>query len=526
MNDTMENYIELPIGWVQCRIGDVCRTTSGGTPSRSNKKYYEGNIPWLKSGELKNSLINEAEEFISEVAIRHSSTKLLPKGTLLIALYGATVGRLGILNIDAAINQAICAIFPHENILSKYLFWFFTSYRESLLNQRKGGAQPNISQQIINDSVFRLPPLPEQHRIVEKLEELFTKLDVSVEELKKAKAQIKRYRQSVLKSAFEGKLTEEWRTKNVECRAETAEDLLAKIKEERKRALGNKYKELPPVDTTNLPKLPEGWVWVKVENILEVLTDYHANGGYETLKMNVELLDSEDYALMVRTLNLERKDFVVRLKYISEAAYNFLGKSKLFGGEIIIGKIGNAGKVYFMPEINRPASLGMNMFLLRFVKIISNKYIYMHLTNSFSKDEIKSKVKGVGNPTIDKKSLRDLHIALCPPLEQQQIISEIERHFSVADATEKIIDQSLKQAERLRQSILKDAFAGKLVPQDLNDPPAILLLEKIKKEKANSIKEAKPKRRTSESAEKMPERIGAEKEENKPKPKSVKKRSN
>lgn len=138
----------LPHNWSWVKLGDVCSTTSGGTPSRRNSKFYNGDIPWVKSGELDKGLILDTEEKISEEALKNSSAKIFPKGTLLIALYGATIGKLAFLGIDAATNQAVCCIYKNENIDSNFLFHFLFFKKAYLVKQSIGGAQPNISQGI------------------------------------------------------------------------------------------------------------------------------------------------------------------------------------------------------------------------------------------------------------------------------------------------------------------------------------------------------------------------------------------
>lgn len=123
MNELEEKTQTLPASWALVGLGDLCKTTSGGTPSRKNPEYYVGSIPWVKSGELPDGPVVEIEECISEKAVSDSSAKVFPVGTLLIAMYGATVGKLGILKSDAATNQAVCAIFPPEGVERKFLFW-------------------------------------------------------------------------------------------------------------------------------------------------------------------------------------------------------------------------------------------------------------------------------------------------------------------------------------------------------------------------------------------------------------------
>ena len=196
----------LPQGWTWAKIGKICETTSGGTPSRKQPSYFGGDIPWLKSGELENELVRRAEEFITEEGLNNSSAKIIPKGTLLVALYGATVGKLGILGIDAAINQAICAVFTPPELDSKYLFWFLLQYRNELLNARIGGAQPNISQRILKRVQIPLPPLAEQRRIVEEVEQRLSVTDEMEKAVEQSLKRAERLRQSILKRAFEGKL--------------------------------------------------------------------------------------------------------------------------------------------------------------------------------------------------------------------------------------------------------------------------------------------------------------------------------
>lgn len=189
--------------WQTKKLGEVCKTTSGGTPSRRNSNYYNGTIPWVKSGELDKGVIYDTEEKITEEAIKKSSAKVFPKGSLLIALYGATIGKLAFLGVDAASNQAVCGIYENDSVDLKYLYNFLLFKRPELIQQGIGGAQPNISQTILKSLDLPLPPLPEQRAIVKKLESLFSSLDAGVADLKKAQQQLKIYRQAVLKKAFD-----------------------------------------------------------------------------------------------------------------------------------------------------------------------------------------------------------------------------------------------------------------------------------------------------------------------------------
>ena len=164
--------------WQEYLLGDVAQTTSGGTPDRSKKEFYQGTIPWVKSGELNDTFIDSTEEHISEEGLRKSSAKLFPTGALLMAMYGATVGKTAILRIEAATNQAVCGILPDETKTdTEFLRCQLIFFRKKLLSERYGGAQPNISQTIIKNIQLRLPPLPEQRRIAHILTTVQTAIE-------------------------------------------------------------------------------------------------------------------------------------------------------------------------------------------------------------------------------------------------------------------------------------------------------------------------------------------------------------
>lgn len=205
------------MNWKKEPLGKICKTTSGGTPSRKNQSYYQnGTIPWVKSGELENNIITTSEEFITEEGLLNSSAKIFPAGTLLIALYGATIGKLAFLGIDAATNQAVCGIFQNENVSLKYLYYYLLFQRPNLIKQGVGGAQPNISQTILKKLEISYPDsITEQQRIVARIEELFSELDKAVDTLKTTKEQLEVYRQTVLKEIFDSVSTTSVHIKDV-----------------------------------------------------------------------------------------------------------------------------------------------------------------------------------------------------------------------------------------------------------------------------------------------------------------------
>jgi len=182
--------------WNIIKLGDICHTTSGGTPNRSKKQYYQGDIPWVKSGELNDGYIFDSEEKLTEEGLKNSSAKLFDAGTLLIAMYGATAGRTAILRKPAATNQAICAIFQNESVNLEFIRFAFLYKRDFLLRLRHGGAQPNLNQMIINDFELSIPSLPEQKaiaRVLTTIQEAIAGQEVLIAKLKELKKSMMQY---------------------------------------------------------------------------------------------------------------------------------------------------------------------------------------------------------------------------------------------------------------------------------------------------------------------------------------------
>jgi type I restriction enzyme S subunit len=406
----------LPKDWQIKTLGEVCVTTSGGTPSRGNKAYYNGSIPWVKSGELNKGVIYDTEEKITEEAIKNSSAKIFPKGTLLIALYGATIGKLAFLGVDAATNQAVCGIYQNENIDSKYLYNFLFNKKQDLVNQGIGGAQPNISQTILKKLEIPFPPIEIQQAIVSKIEELFSELDKGIEDLKTAQQQLKTYRQSVLKWAFEGKLTNE------------------NVKD---------------------GELPKGWKKVTIGDVCYSVeygsgTKSKKEGKVPVLRMGniqngvfdwTDLVYSDD-DLEIKKYLLKKNDVLFNRTNSAE----WVGKTAIYKGErpaIFAG---------YLIRINRIEELIDAAFITYYLNSLEAKK-YGNSVRSF----------GVNQSNINGTKLKTYPINLPTLKEQNLIIQEIESRLSVADKMEESIAHSLLQAESLRQSILKKAFSGELV---------------------------------------------------------------
>mgnify|MGYP001623792341 CR=1 FL=1 len=206
-----EQPYKVPENWCWTRMENIAQWGSGGTPSRKIPEYYNGSIPWIKTGELNNDYIFETEEHITQNAILHSSAKLFPVNTVVIAMYGATIGKVGILGVEATTNQACACGVSYSSVNYKYLFYYAISQKDNFINKGKGGAQPNISQEIIKSHEFPLPPLLEQQRIVDRIESLFTKLDEAKQKAQDALDSFETRKAAILHKAFTGELTAQWR---------------------------------------------------------------------------------------------------------------------------------------------------------------------------------------------------------------------------------------------------------------------------------------------------------------------------
>lgn len=485
---------QLPKGWVWTKLGSIA-SIQGGFAFKSTD-YKNKGVPLLRISNIKGFKVSFDEDavFLDKNFIKEYSDFLISRGDILIALSGATTGKYGVYDKDekALLNQRVGQIKPWDGTLisSRLIFYYLSIIRGKILNQAYGMAQPNISTRELQEISFPLPPLPEQHRIVAKIEELFTKLDAGVEALKKIKAQLKLYRQAVLKYAFDGKLTKEWREKRLITAmgkkdysdVEPASVLLEKIKEQRKKDAKGKYKELPPVDTTNLPELPDGWVWTRLEDISSLITKGESPKwqGFNYVNDGIYFLRSEN--VLWGNINITN---VVK---IPDEFHKKLKRSQVKPNDVLLNLVGaSIGRTGIVPQNIKNANINQAVALIRTNKFLIPSYLmYLLLSPQLQKIIHGSKVE-TARPNISLEDVRHFEIPLPPLPEQHKIVEEIERRFSVADEVEKIVEQSLKQAERLRQSILKKAFEGKLVPQDPTDLPAAELLDQIKRKRESLV---------------------------------------
>ena len=200
-----ESSADLPSGWEWKKIGDFCETSSGGTPLKQHNEYYEnGNIPWLRSGEVCQKEIFETEMYITQKGMENSSAKYFPENSVVVAMYGATAGQVGIVRFRTTTNQAVCGIFPNEKYKTEYLYYALLSKKKELVAQAVGGAQPNISQIKIRNLQIPLPPLSVQKEIVARLDKLTENVKRLETNYKQIIANCDELKKSILKKTFEG----------------------------------------------------------------------------------------------------------------------------------------------------------------------------------------------------------------------------------------------------------------------------------------------------------------------------------
>lgn len=482
--------------WIECDLGTVCFTTSGGTPNRQNKSFYEGNIPWVKSGELDKGIILDSQEHISEDAIKNSSAKIFPKGTLLFALYGATIGKMATLGIAAATNQAICGIYENDVLISKYLYHYLSYKKRELIGKGIGGAQPNISQTILKQLLIPIAPLSEQRAIVVKIEELFSDLDKGIDDLKKAKDQLVIYRHAVLKRAFEGGFTKEWREKN----SYLMDDFLINLKIEKENAIKSKLipksDYFPVFENKELTyQVPNQWISLPWKTITSN-NKYALKRGPFGSALKKEFFVEKGIVVYEQGHAINDEPFRHRY-YITPEKFEELKAFKTVAGDMIVSCSGaTLGRICLLPD---NADLGIiNQALLKIdldEKIILKKFFLMLFRSETFQRLIFEKSLGTAMPNmIGMAELKEIPIPIPSIAEQKIIIQEIESRLTVCDKVEQSISESLEKAKALRQSILKKSFEGKLLSaaeiarckQEKDYEPAADLLAKIKAEKKKS----------------------------------------
>jgi type I restriction enzyme S subunit len=452
---------ELPHGWIRTQLSEVAEIILGQSPPSSTYNEDREGLPFYQGKLEFGKLYPTPRKWCM------APKKIAEQGDVLISVR-APVGPTNICQEKSCIGRGLAAIRGLGGIGTFFILYVLRALESEIARKGTGTTFSAIGDDKLKTLEIPLPPFNEQVRIVARLEELFTRLDAGVEGLRKVKAQLKRYRQAVLKYAFEGKLTEEWR-KTHRDQIEPATKLLERIKQERKQKLGTKYKEPPPIDASELPKLPENWAW--------------------TILGEVVFLSNERY-----NPTISEDERFVGLEHIQSGTGKLLGfgkssetrstKNRFKQGDLLYGKLRPYLNKVWVANFNGVCSTDILVFQKN--DFISNEYIAACLLNQSFVEYTNQHMSGVQHPRVSYQVLSQYVIPLPPLLEQLEIAEEVQRSFSVADEVETAMEQNLKKAEFLRQSILKAAFLGKLVPQDPSDEPAEKLLERIKAERAKS----------------------------------------
>ncbi|HNZ65228.1 MAG TPA: restriction endonuclease subunit S [Smithella sp.] len=445
----------MPEQWIVMEIGQVGEVVAGGTPSTKKDEYWGTDICWITPLDLsgyKEKYISKGRKSLTKLGLEKSSARLIPKDSILFSSR-APIGYVAVAANELATNQGFKNLIPSPIIESDFLYYYFKSIKKMAYELASGTTFKELSAARFAKIPVPVPPKKEQQVIVEKIEELFSDLDNAVENLQKAREQLKVYRQSILKNAFEGKLT----NKNV--------------------------KE---------GELPKGW---KIFPLKQIVKTIDGDRGHNYPKKD-EFYE-EGYCLFLSTKNVRQGKFVFEENiFISKEKDEILKGGKLQLNDVVVTTRGTLGNVALydnkIPFKNVRLNSGMLILRVLNQQVLDNYYLMKFISSPFFNKQLKEKQSGTAQPQIPANVLREIQIPLpSSTKEQKTIVAEIESRFSVCDQMEETIETSLKQAEALRQSILKQAFDGKLTEQWRKDYPDLIsgensaaaLLAKIKAEK-------------------------------------------
>ena len=378
----------MPSSWVWTTLGDIGTWQSGGTPSRANKSYYGGNIPWLKTGDLNDGLITDIPESITEEAVENSSAKINPSGSVLIAMYGATIGKLGILTFPSTTNQACCACIEYNGVTQLYLFNYLLSQREQFIAKGGGGAQPNISKEIIVNTLIPIPPLKEQHAIVDRIKQYFALIDRIESGKNDLKTIIKQTKDKILDLAIHGGLVPQ------DPNDEPASELLKRI---------NPKAEIT-CDNGHYQNLPNGWCVAPMQMFCS-LVDGEKQKNIERINLDVKYLRGEREA-----------------KTLTE------GKFVTANTLLILVDGENSGEVF---RTHIEGYQGSTFKQLYIDKNMSTDYI-LQVINMHRQTLRENKI-GSAIPHLNKKLFKAIEVPIPPYKEQVRIVNAINTTFKQLD---------------------------------------------------------------------------------------------
>lgn len=505
----------IPDSWAWAVMEELGEVIAGGTPSTKEPEYWGGKINWISPSDLSgysSKFISRGAKSLSEKGLLNSSAKKMPPGSVHFSSR-APIGYVVISTNPMTTNQGFKSLIPGQGVFNEFVYYYLKSAKKTAQDMASGTTFKELSGTVFGQLPVPLPPLNEQKRIVAKIEELFSELDKGIESLKTAREQLKVYRQALLKHAFEGKLTAQWREENKE-KLETADALLKRIQTEREQRYQQQLKEwqkalkkweaggkkdkkpakpsqpkyLPPLtpeELADLPQLPEGWAWAKIGNLSGKITDG------EHFRPSVK--DSGICFLSAKDVKDTGVAFDDPL-YIDEdtAAKARLRCDPERNDILIVSRGATVGRMCIVNTDELFCLLG-SVILIKVSRLLESKYVLYGLTCPQINRRIVSASGATAQQAIYLRDIQHVPIPLCSLAEQGEIIRAVEEKLTVVEVFENSINFALQQSEALRQSILKKAFSGQLVPQDPNDEPASVLLERIRAEREKETKKAGPK---------------------------------
>ncbi|KGN87843.1 restriction endonuclease subunit S [Porphyromonas gulae] len=408
------HYVQMPFdvpqGWVWTTLGEVGEWQSGGTPSRSNKSYYGGNIPWLKTGDLNDGFISDIPESITEDAVANSSAKINPTGSVLIAMYGATIGKLGILTFPSTTNQACCACIEFRAITQLYLFYFLLSQRSRFISRGGGGAQSNISKELIVNTHIPLPPLGEQQRIVMEIEKYFVLIDQIEQGKDDLQAAIKQAKNKILELAISGKLVPQ------DPNDEPASELLRRINPKAHITCDNEHNR----------KLPNTWC---CPTINEVFTINPKNKVLDNINAGFVPMAYIDDGYR-GTFKYEKRKW----------ADIKIGFTHFADNDIAIAKISPClenRKSMILKNLPNGIGAGTTELYVFRPLCVNPKYaLYFFKSNLFIQHCVGTFNGVVGQQRVAKNIIKEIIFPFPPLPEQQRIVSKIEELFALFEKIE------------------------------------------------------------------------------------------
>lgn len=459
----------LPNGWTWATMADIAEVVGGGTPRTSDPGNFEdGDIPWLTPADLSGyteKYISHGARFITRKGLDTSSARILPTDSVLFTSR-APIGYVVIARNPIATNQGFKSFVLKGGVLPEYVYWWLKGAKHIAESLASGTTFLELSGANARKIPIPIAPFDQQQRIVEEIEKQFSRLDEAVANLKRVKANLKRYKAAVLKAAVEGRLveTEAGIARREGHSFETGAQLLERILENRRSQWKGKgkYKEPAAPDTTDLPELPEGWVWATVDQLAASEPNAITDGPFGS-NLKTEHYQ-ESGPRVIRLQNIKDGEFADEVTHISTAHFERLRKHEVHGGDLVIASLGdNPPRACIIPPFVGPAIVKADCIRFKPHPALTPAYLNVALNCQPTRQRVKNVLHGIGRPRLSLGEIRVIALPIPPETEQYCIVAEIDRRLSLVREVESQVDDNRQRAERLRQSILSQAFSGELV---------------------------------------------------------------